>query len=344
VPGRRLNHPIFQRFSFKILLLGIVAGIIPLVSILLIFGLFSHSLLNDLHQSLADLKAWEGQRLKNHQQKLIHQQVRQKALDVAQDIASYLKNHPGKTWEQIFRDPVFREVAVQPVGTVGETFLVMALQKRILLHSEKSYEGQTLEEVLCAPGKAAAADLHFAGTPGLQEFFLAQGRGLDIFCHGFLVPILLPLKGPELMVGAWVDPREMDLIAAQSRAIFKTALNVTRALVETRLSQFRQHLFYVLATLSFLVLMAGMALARRITSQVTALTRAAEAFDQGNLSHRIIKPGQDELGQLARTLNRMAASLNDNTISRMEWENNFNVLPDPPAGCGNSERIFPETS
>ena len=113
---------------------------------------------------------------------------------LAQDIASYLKNHPGKTWEQIFRDPVFREVAVQPVGTVGETFLVMALQKRILLHSEKSYEGQTLEEVLCAPGKAAAADLHFAGTPGLQEFFLAQGRGLDIFCHGFLVPILLPLK------------------------------------------------------------------------------------------------------------------------------------------------------
>ena len=97
MPRRRLNHPIFQRFSFKILLLGIVAGIIPLVSILLIFGLFSHSLLNDLHQYLADLKAREGQRLENLQQKLIHQQVRQKALDVAQDIASYLKIHPGKT-------------------------------------------------------------------------------------------------------------------------------------------------------------------------------------------------------------------------------------------------------
>ena len=104
---RRLKYLIFQSFSCRILLLGVVAGIIPLLSILLIFGLFSHTLVQDLHQSLTDLKAREGQRLESHQQKLVHQQVRQKALDVAQDITQYLKNHPGKIGRRFARTRYF---------------------------------------------------------------------------------------------------------------------------------------------------------------------------------------------------------------------------------------------
>jgi two-component system cell cycle sensor histidine kinase/response regulator CckA len=331
VSRRRLTYPFFRSFSSKILLLGIVAGIIPLASILLIFGLFSQGLLQDLHQSLTDIKAQDGQRLENYQHQVIHQQVRQKALDVAQDITSYVKSHPRKTWKEMYRDPAFREMAVQPVGIVGETFLVAAAGKKILVHGEPSYEGQTLEKALCSREKVGApVNLLFAGSPGLQEFSLMPGNKLDAFCHGFLVPILVkPLQGPELMVGAWVNPEEMDLITAQSRAIFKTALNVTRAVIETRLGQFHYQLFYILAGLGLLALIASLTLARRVTTQVTALTQAAEAFDQGNLGFRIINPGRDELGQLARTLNRMAASLNDNTISRLEWETTFNVLPDP---------------
>jgi PAS domain S-box-containing protein len=328
---RCLTYPFFQSFSSKILLLGIVAAIIPLVSILLIFGLFSQGLVHDLHQSLTDIKGREGQRLESYQHQIIHQQVRQKALDVAQDITSYLKSHPNKTWKELYRDPVFRETAVQPVGTVGETFLVAASGKKILMNNDPSHEGQTLEEALGLEEKVGVpVNLFLTGTPDLQEFSLMPGQSLDTFCHGFLVPIVVkPHQGPELQVGAWVDPEEMGLIMAQSRAIFKTALNVTRALIETRLGQFRQRLFYILAILGLLAFMASMILARRVTTQVTALTGAAEAFDQGNLAYRISNPAKDELGQLARTLNRMAASLNDNTISRLEWENTFNVLPDP---------------
>jgi two-component system cell cycle sensor histidine kinase/response regulator CckA len=331
VSKRYVNFPFFQSFSGKILILGIVAGIIPLASILLILGLFSQNLLQDLHQSITDIKAQEGQRLESYQHQIIRQQVRQKALDVAQDITSYVKSHPRKTWQEMYQDPIFREMAAQPVGTVGETFLVATSGKKILVHSEPSLKGHTLEEALCSKGKRGGpVNLQFTGTPGLQEFSLAPGQGEDASCNGFLVPILAkPHKGPELMVGAWVDPEEMDLITAQSRTIFKTALNVTKALIETRLSQFRQQLFYILAALGFLALVASVLLARRVTTQVRNLKRAAEAFDQGNLSYRIINPGRDELGQLARTLNRMAASLNENTISRLEWENTFNVLPDP---------------
>ena len=327
----RFKFPLFQSFYCRILHLGLVAGLIPLVSILIIFCLFSRGLLHDLTVSITNLKNREGQRLESQQHKLIHQQVRQKALDVAQDLSLYLKNHPDHPWQKIRQDPVFREIAVQPVGIVGETFLVTAQDKKILMHSEKPYEGETLSKVICSQGNVAdPPDLRLAGTPSLQEFSLVHGQGLDAFCHGFLVPLRLkPLQGPELMVGAWVDVGEMNLIIAQSRAIFKTALNVTGAIIETRLGQFGRSLFYVLATLGILAFIASMALARRLTRQVRALTQAAEAFDQGNLNFRIKNPGRDELGQLARTLNRMAATLNENTISRMDWENTFNVLPDP---------------
>ncbi|MFZ2089080.1 MAG: PAS domain S-box protein [Desulfobaccales bacterium] len=328
---RRFHHPYLQSFSFKILLLGIVGGIIPLVSTLLIFGLFSHGLILELHQSLVDIKDREGQRLESQQHKFIHQQTRQKALDVAQDITSYVKNHPGMSLEKIIREPSFREVVVQPVGTVGETFLVSASAKKILIHSEPSYEGKTLAEVLCLPDKGKALqNLHSADTLDVQEFSLTREQGREDICHGFLVPIpIRPFQEKEIMVGAWVDREEMNLIISQSRAIFKTALKLTGALIENRLGQFRDRFLYVLAGLGLLAVIGSMTLARHITTQVRALTRAAEAFDRGDLSCRILKPGRDELGQLARTLNRMASSLNENMISRMDWENTFNVLPDP---------------
>jgi PAS domain S-box-containing protein len=329
VVKRYLNNPIFRRFSSKILLLGVVAGILPVVSILLIFSLFSQGLVHDLQQSLADLKAREGQRLESHQNKLINHQLRQKAQDVARIITAYLNSHPGQSWEETCRDPVFREAVVQPGKTLGETFVVTAREKKILLHPKPAHEGQPLHEALCGPEKTpATADLSMTSLPGLEEFSLV--RGPDAFGHGFLVPIpVKPNRGPQLMAGAWVDPRGMELITAQSQAILQTALNQTGTIIETRLGQFRNHLFAILGFLGLLALLASLGLARRVTTQVGALTKAAEAFDQGNLGYRLLKPGQDELGQLARTLNRMAASLNDTTISRMEWENTFNVLPDP---------------
>lgn len=326
---RRLKYPIIRSFSGKIRLLGCVAVIIPLV-FLMFFGLFSQTLIRDVHQSLSDLKAREGQRLENYQHKLIHQQVRQKALDVAQDIVHYLKSHKGKTWEQIRRDPNFREVAVQPVGTVGETFLLAASDKRILMHRKQTCEGQTLEKAICLTGdRADPPSPQLADSFRLQEFSLVLSQGENISFQGFLVPVALqPSQGPRFMVGAWVDPGEMELLLAQSRTIFKTTLNVSETLIENRLVQFRENLFSILAALGFVSLIGSMSLARSLTRQVNGLAAAAETFDRGNLSYRINDPGRDELGQLARTLNRMAATLNDNTISRMEWENTFNALPD----------------
>ncbi len=329
-PSPDMKPRFLRSFSGRILILGLVAGFIPLLVFLIFFGLFSDALQTAVHQSLSLVKVQEGQRLEKHQHKIIHQQVRQKALDVAEDIKTYLKNHPGRTWGDIRRDPAFREIAVQPVGRVGETFLLSAPEKKILLHWKQSLEGKTLEEALTREENGTCTPpLNISGPPSLQEFSLGEREGQDPYFHGFLVPVPVHIpQGPRLLVGAWVDRGEMDLLLDQSRTIYKTVLKLSETLIETNLARFRQNLLVILAVLGLLALAGSVFLARSLSKQVKALALAAEAFDRGDLAYRIPEPGRDELGRLARTLNRMAASLNENTISRMEWENTFNVLPD----------------
>jgi len=58
-----------------------------------------------------------------------------------------------------------------------------------------------------------------------------------------------------------------------------------------------------------IALLLGMAVARRMTSPVRELTRAARAVSRGDLQQQIKVRGDDELGDLARAFNQMSADL-----------------------------------
>jgi two-component system cell cycle sensor histidine kinase/response regulator CckA len=104
--------------------------------------------------------------------------------------------------------------------------------------------------------------------------------------------------------------------------------------------RFQPQALLLLGGLGLLWLLASLALARRQTRQVATLIKAAEAFNTGNLDYRIPHPGTDEMGLLAGTLNRMAASLQENTVSRVEWENTFNIIPDQVMVLDNEQRVL----
>ena len=57
--------------------------------------------------------------------------MRQKALDVAHELSLYLILHKSNTWEVVLNDPKFQQIAVQPVGVMGRTFLLDAQNHRI---------------------------------------------------------------------------------------------------------------------------------------------------------------------------------------------------------------------
>jgi len=286
----------------------------------------SHSLQREIAQSLADLGAQEGKRLERQQHALIHSQIRQKALDVAEDVPKYIKAHPEKTLAALLRDSEFREIAVQPIGLIGETFLLDPHTQKILLHGQKKLEGQDLGKIFSPQSKGLHG--HLAGQR-IYELNLSSRDGETSNSHVILVtvPVRLP-GGQKLMVGASPNPSELTQILNQAHAIFRTAMNQTRVLLNIRLHQFQQHLILVLTFFSLAGFIISLTLIRRLTQDVGRLTQAAEAFNAGDLDYRIPDLDNDELGQLARTLNQMAASLKENTVSRHEWENTFNIIPD----------------
>ena len=339
-----MKVPLIKTYRFKVLLLAVLAGFIPLVSIILAAELFSHHLKREFVRSLGEIGSREGQRLEAQKNALINSQLRQKALDVAQELACYL-NQPGALpLKKALRDPEFREIAVQPVGVVGETFLLAPKEKKILLHSQTSHQMQSPAQLFQCPHLEKFLD-QFQGKTcgGSGGFYLCESgfkhahgsRGQAFFAS---VPVRSP-KIPALVVGAMADLKEADQSLASGR-ILKTALNLSSALMDTRMRQFQRGIFIFLGGVGLLGFLAALYLARRQAEEMSALTRAAEAYNAGDLDYRIPTPAEDELGELAHTLHRMAANLKENTVSRSEWENTFAIIPDQIMVLDGEQRLI----
>ncbi len=337
-----MKIPLIKTFKFKILLLAVMAGFVPLIVIILAAGLFSLHLKRDFSQSLEEIKIREGQRLEEQKKALINSHLRQKALDVSQEIADYLERHPLHSTEKLLRDPKFREIAVQPVGLIGQTFLLTPERKRILLHSRTSLEGEGLAKVFPCPRVDEFLDRF--GEKKCWSSSLCEGEsGVNAGNAPRYQVCLAPVSvrspgGPDLLVGAWADLGKLDQSIAPAR-ILKTAMNLTGALMDARVLQFQQGIFVFLGGVGLTGLLTGLYLSRRQAREMAALTRAAEAYNAGDLDYRICQPAEDELGELAHTLHRMAASLKENTVSRLEWENTFDVIPDQIMVLNGDQRV-----
>ncbi|MEW6660319.1 MAG: PAS domain S-box protein [Thermodesulfobacteriota bacterium] len=314
-----------KTFKFQFLLLGIVGWVLPLITIVLGVGFFSRNLKGDFDRSLEEIRAREGMRLQEQHRNLVSSQMRQKALDVAQELSLYLTLKKNRPWSEVLWDQQFRQIAVQPVGVMGETFLLDPENHKIVLTC-CLYGGSPVQ---CAHFEEALEELvaKRPWTSNLTEIKLFRTAASDYY--SFLVPVSRRLPGgPALMVGVLADLKELDRSTNAASSILRTAVNLSQALIDIRISQFQKEVFLFLGGIGLLGLLVSLSLARRQTREVAALTAAAEAYNRGDLDYRTPDPGPDELGQLAHTLNLMAASLQENTVSRAEWENTFNVIPD----------------
>ena len=325
-----MKAPFTKTFKFRILLLGLVGWVLPLIIIILGVGFFSRHLKADFDRSLENIKAREGMRLHEQQEAQVCSQMRQKAMDVAQELSLYLLLQKSRAWTEVFKDPQFRQIAVQPVGTMGETFLLDPENQKLLLNCSTPLGGGLVDcQWQCTNMAQAFQELTAKKQwdSHLSEVKLTKTSSGEYY--GFLAPIAVrPTGGPRLVVGVLGSLKELHHRTDASSSILKTAVNLSQALIDTRIGQFQKEVFVFFGGLGLLGVLACLALVRRQTREVAGLTRAAEAYNAGDLDYRTPDPGRDELGQLAHTLNLMAAGLQENTVSRTEWENTFNVIPD----------------
>ncbi|MBN9090558.1 MAG: PAS domain-containing sensor histidine kinase [Reyranella sp.] len=111
-----------------------------------------------------------------------------------------------------------------------------------------------------------------------------------------------------LVTGHAVDLRVVDYIKSIEHA------GQFYTLIESRLEQGQLIMFLVCGAIAFLMLLAAVWLAvlfaTRLTAPIGGLMSAAEQMRGGNLAVRVEEgPPNDELGQLARSFNRMASQI-----------------------------------
>ncbi len=83
------------------------------------------------------------------------------------------------------------------------------------------------------------------------------------------------------------------------------------SIIASRVTELRNLVGLVAVITAFFALVIGYVVWRRIARPLLALSRAAEAFAGGELSHPVRPPPLDEVEHLARTFNDMAAQLRD---------------------------------
>ncbi len=321
------NHAA-HTFRFRILLTGILIGVVPLFTISFAFHVLTRSQEHHLTASLMDILTREGQRLERQQQAMIMDQVRTLALNLALDISHHLQFHGHAGWEALKAAPAFRRAALQSLGSLAETFLLEGRQARILLHARTELEGAPLEAVLSVADPAETFGRWPATQPFLQVPLLSvAGQPARVQAIFVRVPSLPP-GFPELFLAVLPHPEELARLVAPAHSVLKTALNQSNTLLNYRLRRFQNQIVLLLLGLGLLGFFATLLLARRLTAGIAALSKAAEAFNRGDLDYRLNAASDDEFSRLGQTLNRMAASLKENTVSRFLWENTFNIIPD----------------
>ncbi|MBM2825627.1 MAG: integral rane sensor signal transduction histidine kinase [Dehalococcoidales bacterium] len=116
-------------------------------------------------------------------------------------------------------------------------------------------------------------------------YFLYSGTG------GMMGGMITMMGGQPIPTGT--NTAEADFLSRVNRSLWITGL--------------------VAAAIALLV---GLFLTRQITSPVRALTRGAREISQGNLAYRVKAESGDEVGELVKTFNTMAANLAASEQSR----------------------------
>lgn len=311
----------------KILIFALLlALLLPVLGLVILSNLPQH-FSKELNLSLANLPKNEGKHWENLSLQVLRPYLRQRLEVLAQKLTNYLENHPGRTWNEISRDPQFRELSLQSAGFPGPTFLISLPDNRLIWHPNPSYEGQPLDQVL-------GHKINLPQTPAsslddksfYQEFIFTEGQTQGFGC--FMPLLRQPLEGPVILLGVWVNRRDLEIFTAHSQYLYQQLGSIGITVLDTALSRFRRHLLPWLGALGVLILGFALVMARQFHSRVNSLSQAVQAYTRGELSHRLRNPGQDELGHLARHLNAMADALQEQTVSRWEWENTFDSLPD----------------
>jgi HAMP domain-containing protein len=234
--------------------------------------------------------------------------IKEKALDVAEEVRIFLEAHPDLSGEALGEDPDLIKIAIQPVGKTGYTCVYEKGTALMRLHPNPQYvnfDMRNLKEKLPSWWKIYEPSLSGSVSGGYYDWLEADGSIRQKFMY------MVPVQGTPYMAAATTYIDEFTAPARQTEQSIAAATRSTSDAIQGEIQ--RTTSLFALIFLAILIVVACMVLliARRITGPIRTLTEGAEEIGGGNLDHRVSIHSGDEIEQLANAINRMAADLKD---------------------------------
>ncbi|MBM2824615.1 MAG: Histidine kinase [Dehalococcoidales bacterium] len=239
-------------------------------------------------------------------EKLGEATIKQKAIDVANQVKIYLASHPAKNPDDLNKDSELVRIAVQAVGETGYTALYEKPSGIMRIHPNAeliNYDLHGWAEKLPAMWSIYGSSLNGLMTSGYYDWQDIDGKIRQKFM------VMAPVQETNYMIAATTYIDEFSRPVIEMNRDISTAVALITDSIHKDIADARSLLILSSAGILLIICFAVFILSRIITKPIKVLVRGSEAIGNGNLDYQVKMNSGDELQELANTFNNMANRL-----------------------------------
>lgn len=317
----KLSGLLPKKFSIRLIVMTLIAGLLPVMIFSLLMNHFTNRLPTETNRAIQKGQEEQWERSEAILRQKAENFIRHKALDVALQLELYLKAHPEMTVRELQKDPEFREIAVQPIGS-GYTAVQDSDTAVNRFHENPKIENldlHSLADKLPEFWSIMGASLHGRYARGYYRWKDPDGETRDKFMY--IAPVTQKTAdGVQFGVAATTY---IDEFLSSIRAAQNFTHGTTRYLMGTvnRLTEsFRTMVFAFMGLGIVFVLGLAYWMGSYFSRAITRLREATKAINEGNFDVRVKSPMSGDVGELVKDFNDMTAQLATTTVKKEELE------------------------
>lgn len=300
-----------------------VAGLIPVLIFLVILKLYGGQFRSEITDTIQQgyKEEWKHSELVLREQ--LESSIRQKSADVALQLDLVLQTVPWMTLKDLQQDIHFREIAVQPVGQTGYTFLFGANSGTVWFHPNRKLESRSLRKLAQdLPAFWSVMRASLSGRRQAAGYYEWRETSGDIRQKYMVITRLRQptSDGLYLSVGATAYLDEFTVPLKKAQGLHISTLEYLTLTINRLMESFRVvgFLFMGLGILAISLLAAGMGM--YFSRSIVQLREATRRVNEGDFGVRVNSSMSGEVGTLTEDFNRMVAQLSETTVSKQLLE------------------------
>ena len=317
-----------KRFRTRLIVVVCLAGLVPVLTFVVTLPMHEARLRSEVLRAVRRERRSEWDRTETLLRKAAEDAIRREASAAAEQIRVYITSHPQADLEELRQSPVFRAIAVQPIGGTGYTAVHESDTAINRLHKNPQIEGRCLRDFSAKLPEFWAiisASLHGRHSSGYYDWKDADG----VIRPKFMCVVPVKARTADGVALSVAATTYIDEFAAPIRSAGVVARNATddiASIVEQRMRLYRNRAlaFTAIGLLAVFVLahVAGGYLSRSITD----LRRATASVNAGDFTVEVPTRDSGEIGELTSDFNRMVSALADTMVSKKRLEDGERAL------------------